>query len=118
MSGDKIVVRLHNGGEFTFSPPIDEEYLGQLGPAILSHLGCSYQISWPVKTDEDRQRREQDRAHNRKSRQDHAEDYANNRALRRLGHFSAEDRELVREYLEDAYKSGWDDAPKPVGFLR
>jgi hypothetical protein len=107
-------VTLNLTGRFrgTYTLADDPDLLSALGPAILSHLGCSFEIRWPDETDEDRERRAKDRKATRARVREDAELYA-------MGHeptFSLDgnDRDYVRRLLAEAYLAGHAAAPKTV----
>jgi hypothetical protein len=108
-------VTLNLTGRFrgTYTLADDPDLLSALGPAILSHLGCSFEIRWPDETDEDRERRAKDRKATR------VQGPGGRRVVRRWVHsrrFSLDgnDRDYVRRLLAEAYLAGHAAAPKPV----
>jgi hypothetical protein len=99
---------LNDGTEFTLTAT--EKALAQLAPAILSHLGCSYEIRWPVKTDEEKEQRRADRSARLRYAQARAEIYAASRALPG----AAYKVDNLAEMLETAWMAGYEAAPKGV----
>lgn len=107
-------VTLNLTGRFrgTYTLADDPDLLSALGPAILSHLGCSYEIRWPDVTEEDRQRRAKDRKATRVRVREDAEMYA--AAFQPSVSLDANDRDYVRSLLVDAYLAGHAAAPRTV----
>jgi hypothetical protein len=103
-------VTLNLGQGRTYTIPDNPEVLAALGPAILSHLGCSYEIRWPDKTDADKQRRQEGRVTAQQRRREDAEVWAGQHLMGR----DAADRDYVRGLLVEAYIAGYDAAPKGV----
>ena len=98
---DRITVAIPNGGAYTFGTDVDRDYLAKLAPAILSHLGASFEIRWP-----DHEAGWGGRDHVMAKRNDQADEYAAKRA----------DDGLDRERLRNAWIAGWQAAPKPVTY--
>jgi hypothetical protein len=104
---DIIQIPLGNGR--TYGIEDKEEMLSALAPAILRHLGCSFEIRWPDKTEEAKRRRESDRKRALRSRRQDAELWAAGRDV-----LDTSDREYIRDLLVEAYIAGFDAAPKGV----
>lgn len=101
-------VRLRLSGGSDYGIPDDRDTLAQLAPAILTHLGCSYEIAWP--DEEDREARAVYRSRDCARANDEAEAYA-------TAHTPPAGEayvELVHELLAAAYRAGYNAAPKPM----
>lgn len=101
---------LNLGQGRTYAIADDTEMLTALGPAILTHLGCSYEIRWPDKDEAAKRRRQEGRKRARESRREEAELWAAGREL--MG--DTADREYVRDLLVEAFIAGYDAAPRGV----
>jgi hypothetical protein len=99
---------LNDGTEFTLTAT--EKALTQLAPAILSDLGCTYEIRWPIKTYKDLEERQEDTRARRRYAKARAEIYAASRALPG----AAYKVDNLAEMLETAWMAGYEAAPKGV----
>lgn len=104
---DIIQIPLGNGRAYGIEN--NEKMLRALGPAILSHLGCSYEIKWPDEDEAATRRRIADLKKARERRREDAEMWAFERATRVL---HSDDLEYIRDLLTEAYIAGYDAAPK------
>jgi hypothetical protein len=105
---DLIQIPLGNGRSYGIEN--NEKMLRALGPAILSHLGCSYEIKWPDSDEAAKRRRVADLKKAKERRREDAEAWAAERASRVLR--TDDDVEYIRDLLTEAYIAGYDAAPK------
>lgn len=105
---ENVTLNLGQGRTYTIAD--DPELLTALGPAILSHLGCSFEIRWPDKDEDAKQRRREGRNRALQRRREAAELWAAGREV--IG--NTEDREYVRDLLVEAYIAGHDAAPRGI----
>lgn len=109
---ENVTLNLSGRWRGTYALRNDPDMLSALAPAILTHLGCSYEIRWPDRTEEDRERRIQDRKARSLRLRAKAEQYA----LERTAHLvlDPEVREVVFDLVQQSYMAGHNAAPKPV----